>query len=59
MFTPAKGGDEALIFYPKMAMGKATNACLSSQYYAYPGSKSKSKGLSRRERSEAEAGCRG
>lgn len=41
MFTPAKGGDEASIFGPKMAMGKATNARLSFQYYAYPGSKSK------------------
>lgn len=41
MFTPTKGGDEASIFGPKMAMGKATNARLSFQYYAYPGSKSK------------------
>ena len=34
MFTPAKGGDAASIFGPKMAMGKATNARLSFQYYA-------------------------
>ena len=41
MFTPAKGGDEASFVGPKIAMGKATNARLSFQYYAYPGSKSK------------------
>ena len=46
MFTPAKGGDEASIFGPKMAMGKATNARLSFQYYAYPGSKSSSRSIS-------------
>lgn len=41
IFTPAKAGDEASFVGPKMAMGKATNARLSFQYYAYPGSHSK------------------
>lgn len=41
MFTPAKGGDQASIVGPKMAMGRATNPRISFQYYAYPGSQSK------------------